>query len=722
MTLKQLNYQVETFLYNIERSSLQIANDATIGKSLRVGVSMTDPVALETTLDMVERINNYRSYSEIAYGVSLVYLKYDYTYSNTSGLLSLNEFPYRQLLQTEPLPQTGYRIIPPNLYRDQPNLLLLRPIRTSSAPAEGVLLMEIDAKRFYEFFRSLKPNNGSKFLIADNEGRIVMSENAEEIGSQLSAWSDLRHERLQSGDVPSEARVAGNDYKVSVLTSASNGWRYIALTPAAIWTEKADAVNRLAWGVSAVLIALWIGISFLGSRKLSFPLLQLLKRLPETKSGQSESKDAFAAIGTYIEQTTAANRHLLDRVHAQQSGYRDNLLLRLLHGDLSAGEFRRQAQPDCFPFDHPSYCICVAEADDFAGFKQKYDAGGRSLIVYAWSKLIQEIYEPHFACATIASAPGQIAIVLGVAAVDAGTENTIRELCDDIRHRIRHHLKFSVSIAVGSLSAQPDNIEEQFGETLRMLHDRFWLGENVTITRSDLREADPFRETSRMIVRLEKEIVAAIAQGDFGRAKHAIGQLFDSIPLATAIPPSARGYFAHLLGAVDDLMERMGEELEQLCDYNPYERLNAFETVEEMEQWFCTELLSRLQSRFARSGGNQRRQTVQQAIQYIHEQFETDLSLQQFADRFGVPAYQFSRMFKEETGTSFLDYVIEYRIAKAKEWLIHSDMPIKEMTERLRYATTQNFTRVFKQITGVPPGKYRSDRRNESGENNPGPI
>ncbi|RAV17722.1 hypothetical protein DQG23_26735 [Paenibacillus contaminans] len=42
-------------------------------------------------------------------------------------------------------------------------------------------------------------------------------------------------------------------------------------------------------------------------------------------------------------------------------------------------------------------------------------------------------------------------------------------------------------------------------------------------------------------------------------------------------------------------------------------------------------------------------------------------------------------------------------------------MSIKEITERLRYASMQNFTRVFKQMTGVPPGKYRSDWRQSGG-------
>ncbi|MNP45807.1 HTH-type transcriptional regulator YesS [compost metagenome] len=109
-------------------------------------------------------------------------------------------------------------------------------------------------------------------------------------------------------------------------------------------------------------------------------------------------------------------------------------------------------------------------------------------------------------------------------------------------------------------------------------------------------------------------------------------------------------------------------------------------------------------------------------MKYIHEHFDQDFSLQQIAGELGVSSSQLSRFFKQTMDMNFVDYVLYYRISKAKEWLVYSDMTIKEISDRLRYTTTQNFTRVFKQITGVPPGKYRSDfrldgRRAGSGEN-----
>ncbi|MGN7384690.1 DNA-binding transcriptional regulator AraC [Chlamydia abortus] len=60
---------------------------------------------------------------------------------------------------------------------------------------------------------------------------------------------------------------------------------------------------------------------------------------------------------------------------------------------------------------------------------------------------------------------------------------------------------------------------------------------------------------------------------------------------------------------------------------------------------------------------------------------------------------------------NFSTFLIEIRIEQAKEWLIHTDLPIKEIAERLRYTTVHNFTRIFKKMTGTPPGQFRNQYR-----------
>ncbi|UNK17862.1 helix-turn-helix transcriptional regulator [Paenibacillus sp. N3/727] len=74
----------------------------------------------------------------------------------------------------------------------------------------------------------------------------------------------------------------------------------------------------------------------------------------------------------------------------------------------------------------------------------------------------------------------------------------------------------------------------------------------------------------------------------------------------------------------------------------------------------------------------------------------------------GIPPSQLSQMFKEELGITFSDYLILYRMDKAKELLQNTDLKIFEIAERLRYQNSQNFIRTFKKAHGMTPGDYRA--------------
>jgi len=78
------------------------------------------------------------------------------------------------------------------------------------------------------------------------------------------------------------------------------------------------------------------------------------------------------------------------------------------------------------------------------------------------------------------------------------------------------------------------------------------------------------------------------------------------------------------------------------------------------------------------------------------------------ADLLSMPLAQFSLQFKEQVGMTFSDYMIAYRMEKAKELLTTTGLKVSEIAERLRYQNSQNFIRMFKKFTKTTPGEYRA--------------
>ncbi|TCL74290.1 two-component system response regulator YesN [Hydrogenispora ethanolica] len=102
-----------------------------------------------------------------------------------------------------------------------------------------------------------------------------------------------------------------------------------------------------------------------------------------------------------------------------------------------------------------------------------------------------------------------------------------------------------------------------------------------------------------------------------------------------------------------------------------------------------------------------------QAKAFIKEHFAEPLSLSKIAKQVAVnPAY-LSYSFTKYCGQNFLEYLTQYRIAKAKELLIQTSFQIQEVAHQIGYTDISYFTRVFRRETGLTPGGFRSLHRKQ---------
>lgn len=99
---------------------------------------------------------------------------------------------------------------------------------------------------------------------------------------------------------------------------------------------------------------------------------------------------------------------------------------------------------------------------------------------------------------------------------------------------------------------------------------------------------------------------------------------------------------------------------------------------------------------------------VQQIIDTLEEHVLTDWQLEDFAEKIGYSKFHLTRKFKEETGFSIGEYIRTRRLAIAAQLLLNTDEPILFIALELHFQSQEAFTRAFKELYKLPPGKYRS--------------
>lgn len=113
---------------------------------------------------------------------------------------------------------------------------------------------------------------------------------------------------------------------------------------------------------------------------------------------------------------------------------------------------------------------------------------------------------------------------------------------------------------------------------------------------------------------------------------------------------------------------------------------------------------------FSKGKTEQRTQnhTIAKVREYIREEYgDCTLSVASLADRMGITAAYLSSLFKVETGQNLVKYLSAYRMEKAKELLVTTNMKIGEISESVGYPNTSYFISLFKTNVGCSPLKYR---------------
>lgn len=100
---------------------------------------------------------------------------------------------------------------------------------------------------------------------------------------------------------------------------------------------------------------------------------------------------------------------------------------------------------------------------------------------------------------------------------------------------------------------------------------------------------------------------------------------------------------------------------------------------------------------------------IKLAREYIINNFNKNISLKNVADEVFLSQNYLSELFRKEVGEGFYDFLSKYRIKKAKEFLLTTNLKVYEIAQMVGYNDSITFGRAFKKITGTTPNNFRNN-------------
>ncbi|HJA67958.1 AraC family transcriptional regulator [Lachnoclostridium sp. An169] len=102
---------------------------------------------------------------------------------------------------------------------------------------------------------------------------------------------------------------------------------------------------------------------------------------------------------------------------------------------------------------------------------------------------------------------------------------------------------------------------------------------------------------------------------------------------------------------------------------------------------------------------------IKEALNYIEQNFQNDISVEGIAAFCGLNRSYFGRIFKDTIGKSPQEFLMNYRMVKAAELLKLTHLPISDIGNAVGYPNQLHFSRAFKHIYGISPREWRNKNR-----------
>lgn len=157
----------------------------------------------------------------------------------------------------------------------------------------------------------------------------------------------------------------------------------------------------------------------------------------------------------------------------------------------------------------------------------------------------------------------------------------------------------------------------------------------------------------------------------------------------------------------ESIMYRNGGYLYRFDSRKSYlQEVTDIKGYEGLKKWFMEKMRS-ITAAMIKGGEEHTNDLIRQAKEYIDSHFQKDMSLDDVSRELNISPYYFSKLFKEETGENFVEYVTGRRMDRAKQLLKNPEKSIKEICIEVGYSDPNYFSRIFKKYQGVSPTEYK---------------
>jgi len=588
-------------------------------------------------------------------------------------------------------------------YNDD-NIFLVRGVYTADGKHYGTFLVSIPKKDLFSRMQEL--GREENFIVINSHGNPVINFHPQADALPVQEFLNIYKNEIDTKD-NFLCKISNKRYSVNATKSKYADWKYVKAAVYSPVDDKSLLFGAMLATVALSMLSVAVFAIYAFSKKIYKPIDAIINSV-RLNSSIDDNQDEFEVISNYMTSINDSKRLLEGMLDEQRGQIKTLFFSNLLRGKLSQAQAETRAQRLELPLYCKWFCISHYKIENIS--QSDFERFDTDLVMFAVKNIAEELLE------------SQSILFCGVFDSDfiifhkienenqAEVEKYIAQTTQKLINVITSSLHVQFGCGVSNVFAYLYDASEAYINATDALKYRSRTDEKCIGFYSKM--GKEYQETFIFPKNSLNGIKTAISEKNFDKAKGHLHTFIETLFRQSV------GYseFEH---SIVKLVLNISEYLQELNQSRGEgKRLQTPEIAgllslgysRDVEQWLLDNLLIPVFAEF-----NQERQLSlsEQVVKIIKEEYDTPLTLEYCASKIGYHSSYVSRVFRQQMGYSFKEYLYLYRIDKSKQLLSFTDMKIQDISNKLCYNNAQNFIRMFKKVEGITPGEYRLKHQNK---------
>jgi two-component system response regulator YesN len=352
----------------------------------------------------------------------------------------------------------------------------------------------------------------------------------------------------------------------------------------------------------------------------------------------------------------------------------------------------------------PEYQIVVIDIDDYVLITEDLPARDKEAMKFAVLNISEEIFKAKASALVFYS---EFDYLIGLININNHNKLWTIEACKEIQYHAANHLDLSLTIGLGNAYKSLTKISESYKEALIAMRNKAFRGKgsiiHINTVNSNASSMPLLYPTEE-----EKELLTQLKSLNTSKLDEIIDKIFSRFINSPAGYNEIKNICIRLIIMSISTLEEMGINVEKSLSNNfyPHIEIEKYEFIEDLKSWLKN-LFDKFIFLIQDNKTQKYKNIVSVAIQYIEQYYHENIALADIAKVTYVTPNYFSRVFKEETGENFTEWLNQFRIEKAKLLLRDVKAKTYEIAEKVGYNDYKYFFYNFKKYAGCSPKEYR---------------